>query len=200
MTARRARTGRRSPTAAAAPLVFGCAFAYGAMKLDWALGGTFLMRQTPLPAGARDDLLDGTPGAVAGHWASVALALVGMAAALHLSGRFGPHGRFRRAALLAGSWVGCGFMVARASGLLGYGFAGDLGLLAGWSSAPPDHEDLARFQAQWDLLLWSPYWLLFGACWGIAAWRYRRLGTERERDGSGGAVLPRPGADLIQGR
>lgn len=174
-TARRARTDRRDPTAVAAPIAFWCAVAYGAMKLDWALGGTLLMRQTPLPTGARDDLLTAAPGAVAGSWASVALALAGMAAALHLSGRFGPHGRLRRAMLLAGSWAGCVFMVARALGLLGYGFAGDLRVLAGWVSVPPAHAGLARFQAQWDLVLWSPYWLLFGTCWGLAARRYRRL-------------------------
>ncbi|MER6306729.1 hypothetical protein [Streptomyces sp. NPDC001657] len=181
MTSRRTRTGhhartdRRDPTAVAAPVAFWCAFAYGALKLDWALGGALLMRQTPLPAGARDDLLNAAPGAVVGSWASVALALVGMAAALHLSGRFGPHGRFRRGMLLAGSCAGCAFMVARALGFLGYGFAGDVRVLAGWASVPPAHVDLARCQARWDLLLWSPYWLLFGACWGLAARRYRRL-------------------------
>ncbi|MEE4418098.1 DUF3995 domain-containing protein [Streptomyces bugieae] len=176
MTAGGARTERRDPTAAAAHIAFWCACAYGAMKLEWALGGELLMRQTPLPRGVRDDLLNAAPGAVAGSWASVALALVGMAAALHLSGRFGPHGRFRRGLLLAGSWAGCAFMVVRALGLLGYGFAGDLRVLAGWASVPPDDAGLAHLQAQWDLLLWSPYWLLFGTCWGIAARRYRRLG------------------------
>ncbi|MEV5239530.1 DUF3995 domain-containing protein [Streptomyces cinnamoneus] len=172
-------TPRGPAAAAAAHIAFGCAFAYGAMKLDWALGGQFLMRQTPLPAGARDDLLNSTPLTIAGSWASVVLALVGMAAALHLSGRFGPHGRFRRMALLAGSWAGCAFMTARAVGLLGYGFAGDLRMLTGRASVPPAYEDLARSQAHWDLLLWSPYWLLFGTCWGVAAWHYRKVGRHR---------------------
>lgn len=167
--------GHRAQTAAARTALV-CAAAYGAMKLDWALGGAFLMRQTPLPPDARDALLAHTAGSVVQHWGSVALALVGMAAALHLSGRFRPHGKVRRRMLLIGSWAGCAFMTARAAGLLGYGFVNDLRLLTGLDSVPPAYMDLARFQARWDLLLWSPYWLLFGTCWAVAAWHYRRQG------------------------
>ncbi|MFF4952673.1 DUF3995 domain-containing protein [Streptomyces chattanoogensis] len=161
---------------AAARTALVCAFAYGAMKLDWALGGAFLMRQTPLPPDARGALLAHTTGSVVQDWGSVALALVGMAAALHLSGRFRPHGKVRRGMLLVGSWAGCAFMVARAAGLLGYGFVNDLRLLTGLHSVPAAYADLARFQARWDLLLWSPYWLLFGTCWAVAARHYRRQG------------------------
>ncbi|MFJ3723743.1 hypothetical protein ACIPYQ_14375 [Streptomyces sp. NPDC090045] len=160
--------------AQAARTAFWCSFGYGAMKLDWALGGAVLARQTPLPAAARSQLLDRAGNTVTEHWLSVALAVVGMAAALHLRGRFGPHGGVRRAVLLAGAWAGCTFMVARAVGLLGYGFAGDLWLLAGRASVPPAHLDLARTLACWDLLLWSPYWLCFGLSWGLAARRYAR--------------------------
>ncbi|MFI9309792.1 hypothetical protein [Streptomyces triculaminicus] len=180
----RGRTGgaaRPARTAVAAHAALACALAYGLMKLDWALGGEFLMRQAPVPPGPLNDLLNRTPGAVAGHWASVALALVGVAAALHLSGRFGPLGRIRRTALLAGSWAGCAFMVTRAVGLVGYGFAGDIRVLAGLGSVPSAYEDLARDQAFWDLVLWSPYWLFFGTCWGVAAWRYRSRHRSRHR-------------------
>ncbi len=158
----------------AAGMAFGCAFAYGTLKLDWALGGTLLMRETPLPRTAGDDLLHRTADAVLGHWMSVALAVVGMAAALHLSGRFRPHGRIRRGVLLAGSWAGCLFMVSRAIGLLGYGFFHDLRLLTGAVSVPAPAAELVRYQAGWDLLLWSPYWLAFGLCWGVAARHYER--------------------------
>ncbi|MFE6835040.1 hypothetical protein ACFVFI_09405 [Streptomyces sp. NPDC057705] len=158
----------------AARTAFWCSFAYGAMKLDWALGGAVLARQTPLPPTARAQLLDRAGNTVTEHWLSVALAVVGMAAALHLRGRFGPHGGVRRAVLLTGAWAGCAFMVARAVGLLGYGFTGDLWLLAGRASVPPAHLDLARTLACWDLLLWSPYWLLFGLSWGLAARQYAR--------------------------
>ncbi|MEU9303816.1 hypothetical protein [Streptomyces sp. NPDC048269] len=152
------------------------------MKLDWALGGEFLVRQTPLPPEARAELLARSGGTVTAHWESVALALVGTAAALHLSGRFRPHGRLRRAVLLCGAWAGCVFMVARAVGILGYGFIGDLRLLTGLASVAPADPELARTLAYWDLLLWSPYWLLFGLCWGIAAHRYAHAakpGSER---------------------
>ena len=53
--------------------------AYGALKLDWALGGEFLLRETPLPPEARRDLLTREPAAVAGHWATAALAVTGIA-------------------------------------------------------------------------------------------------------------------------
>ncbi len=165
---------RVSVQSAAAWGAFACALAYGAMKLSWAVGGSFLMRQTPLPRAALDDLLAGASGAVVEHWLSVLLAVVGMAAALHLSGRFGPHGRFRRCALLVGCWAGCVFMLARAAGLLGYGFAGDLWVLYDPAGVPAEHADLAVHQARWDLALWAPYWLLFGLCWGLAAFHYRR--------------------------
>ncbi|WP_181923478.1 DUF3995 domain-containing protein [Streptomyces inhibens] len=166
----------RRVQAVAAYVAFVCALAYGAMKLDWALGGEFLIRQTPLPRAARDDLLERATDAVMQHWVSVALALVGMVAALHLSGCFRPHAKVRRWVLLVGSWAGCAFMVARAVGVLGYGFVNDVRLLSGLVSVPPAAMDLARFHARWDLLLWSPYWLLFGVCWGVAAWHYRRQG------------------------
>ena len=70
------RPGRRAALAAG----IACA-AYGALKLDWALGGELLLRETPLPAGARRDLLEREPTAVAGHWASVVLAAIGIALA-----------------------------------------------------------------------------------------------------------------------
>ncbi|WP_329382608.1 DUF3995 domain-containing protein [Streptomyces sp. NBC_01351] len=166
---------------------FGCALAYGLMKLNWALGGAFLARETPLPPTLREDLLARTDGMVAGHWLSVALAVLGMAAALHLAGHFGPHGRLRRRVLLVGAWAGCAFMAARAVGLLGYGFAGDLLVFSGRASVPAEYATFAREQAWWDLLLWSPYWLLFGACWGVAARRYRRA------DGPGRAAVSHAG-------
>ncbi|MEU3778507.1 hypothetical protein AB0F11_35965 [Streptomyces sp. NPDC032472] len=176
-TGRRPAGGSARPTgwaAAAAWGAFACALAYGAMKFAWALGSSFLMRQTPLPRAALDELLEGSSGAVTGHWVSVAPAVVGMAAALHLSDRFGPHGRFRRGLLLVGSWTVCVFMLARAVGVLGYGFAGDLRVLYDPAGVPAEFADLASYQARWDLALWAPYWMLSGVCWGVAAFCYRR--------------------------
>ncbi len=150
------------------------AASYGAMKLQWALGGEFLMAQTPLPTSLRDDLLGHGRSAILGHVGSVALAMLGVAAALCLAGHFGPLGRLRRRVLLVGAWSGCVLMAARALGLVGYGFINDVRLLGGFVSVPSADEAASRYEAWWDLLLWSPFWLLFAMAWGFAAWRYGR--------------------------
>jgi hypothetical protein len=163
--------------AGAAYTALALAGGYGAMKLQWALGGEFLMDQTPLPASARDHLLDHRAGTVVQDVAGVALAVLGALAALHLAGHFRPLGRIRRRVLLVGAWSGCVFMTARALGLLGYGFYNDLRLLGGFASVSPADEAEARHQAQWDVFLWSPYWLLFAIAWGVAAWCYQQQAT-----------------------
>src|SRR5512144_3388671 len=72
------RPGRRAALAAGV----GCA-AYGALKLYWVLGGDLLVRQAPLDADGRRDLLEGTSGTLtAENWASVALAAIGIALAV----------------------------------------------------------------------------------------------------------------------
>jgi len=70
------RPGHRAAFAAAAACV-----AYGGLKLHWALGGEWLLRQTPLPADAMQGMLDRDAASVASHWGTVALALVGVALA-----------------------------------------------------------------------------------------------------------------------
>ena len=137
------RPGRRAALTAAAA----CA-AYGALKLQWALGGEWLLRETPLPDGARQDMLDREPGSVASHWASVALAAIGIALAVATV-------RARRAPRLL--VVGLPallsvLMLARA----GWGIASDL---AGE----------ADYAARWDLFLWSPFFAVWGTAWGLAA-------------------------------
>jgi hypothetical protein len=76
-------TGLRLPSRgrrAALLAGLGCV-AYGAMKLSWALGGELLMRESPVGAEALRDMLAREPAMVAGHWASVALAVVGVGVA-----------------------------------------------------------------------------------------------------------------------
>ena len=71
------RPGRRAALAAGV----GCA-AYGVLKLYWALGGELLLRQAPLSADQRRELLEGTGGALTvENWVSVALAAIGIALA-----------------------------------------------------------------------------------------------------------------------
>ena len=160
--------------AGAAYTALALATGYGAIKLQWALGGALLMDQTPLSASARDHLLDHRAGTVVADAAGVALAVLGVLAALHLAGHFAPFGRLHRRVMLIGVWSGCVLMVARGLGLLGYGFYHDLLLLGGFVSVTP--ADVAEFHdtARWDLFLWSPYWLVFATAWGVAAWRYQR--------------------------
>jgi len=142
------RPGRRAALAAGAA----CA-AYGALKLEWALGGEFLLRETPLPADARRDLLEREPMAVAGHWASVALALIGIALAIAtVRAR-----RLPRLLVVGLPALLGGLMILRA----GWGAASDVGELA----VPGD----ASYAAGWDLGLWSPFFAAWGTAWILAA-------------------------------
>jgi hypothetical protein len=71
-------------------------------------------------------------------------------------------------------------MIARAFGVVGFGFAGDAMLLTGLRPAPAETAVLARELAWWDLLLWSPFFLVWGVSWTLVGWRLGRR-TERER-------------------
>jgi hypothetical protein len=152
-----ARSSRRAPLAAA----LGSA-AYGALKLHWALGGELLMRETPLPAEARRDLLERTPTAVAGHWAALALAAIGIALAVAAM-------RSRRLpwVLVAGlpALIG-GLMLVRA----GWGAARDVAVLTGAAGG-------STHTARWDLALWSPFFAAWGAAWALTATRSGRFAT-----------------------
>ncbi len=70
------------------------------------------------------------------------------------------------------------FVIVRSTGLVGFGFVGDALVLTG------GHADLARTLAWWDLLLWSPFSLLWGGCWATAGWRPGR-GCPAPRDAGG---------------
>ena len=148
---RAVRLPRLPPAALAA--VAGCLL-YGAMKLSWALGGELLMRESPLGDGAMRDMLAREPYTVAGHWISVALAVVGVAVAI---GTARAPGRLRSPVLWLARIVG-GLMVLRAS----YGAAGDLAVLTGAvDGAQPDR--------RLGPALWSPFFGAWGAMWLVAA-------------------------------
>jgi Protein of unknown function (DUF3995) len=146
--------GRRAALAAAVA----CA-AYGALKLYWALGGDLLVREAPLSADQRRDLLEGTGPIVGLNWASVALAAVGVALALATV-------RDRRLPrlLVTGlpALIGA-LMLARA----GLSAAGDIAILTGAA-------DGETYTARWDLALWSPFFAAWGAAWCLAALAARR--------------------------
>ena len=153
------RPGHRAALAAA-----GACVAYGSLKLHWALGGELLMRETPLPAAARRDLLEHSSGAVAGHWASVALAAAGVAVAV-ASVRGGRLPRLLTVGLPA--LLG-GLMLLRA----GWGIASDAAVLTGIAGG-------SKHLAGWDLGLWSPFFAAWGAAWSLTALAARRRAGER---------------------
>ncbi|MEU4640238.1 DUF3995 domain-containing protein [Micromonospora sp. NPDC023814] len=152
-----------------------CAAAYGSMKLAQALGANALADKDPLPPEMRERLLARDPLFVASHWALATAAVVGVVVALATLRPW--RAALPRRLLLAIAWTLGVFMIARSIGVLGFGFVGDTLLLAGVRPPPAGHAVLARELARWDLLLWSPFFLLWGVCWTAAGWRLHRRST-----------------------
>jgi hypothetical protein len=148
---------------------------YGSMKLAQALGANALADKDPLPPQLREQLLARDPLFVASHWLLAGAALVGVIVALSTVRPWGA--RVPRRLLRTIAWTLGVFMIARSIGVLGFGFVGDTLLLAGVHPAPVEHATLARTLARWDLLLWSPFFLLWGVCWATAGWRLGRRGA-----------------------
>lgn len=152
-----------------------CAAIYGSMKLAQALGANALADKDPLPPELRERLLARDPLFVASHWVLAGAAVVGVIVALATLRPLGTP--VPRRLLLAIAWTLAILMIARSIGVLGFGFVGDTLLLTGVRPRPVEHAALARDLARWDLLLWSPFFLLWGACWTIAGWRLGRRGS-----------------------
>ncbi|MER5421626.1 DUF3995 domain-containing protein [Streptosporangium roseum] len=163
-----------------------CASAYGSMKLAQALGANALADKDPLPPHLREQLLARDPLFVASHWLLAGAALVGVIVALATVRPWGA--RVPRRLLLTIVWTLGTFMIVRSIGVLGFGFVGDTLLLTGVRPAPVEHAALAHTLARWDLLLWSPFFLLWGLCWATAGWRLHRRGSPA---GSGGKAIKR---------
>ncbi|MEO3930265.1 DUF3995 domain-containing protein [Micromonosporaceae bacterium B7E4] len=159
------------------------------MKLAQALGAEALADKDPLPPELRERLLARDPLFVASHWVLAAAAVVGVIVAL--AAVRPSSAALPRRPLLAIAWVLGIFMVVRAIGVLGFGFVGDALLLAGVRPPPVEHADLARDLARWDLMLWSPFFLLWGSCWIATGWRLatraRSRGSARPRGWQGRA-------------
>ncbi|WP_433160940.1 DUF3995 domain-containing protein [Kribbella sp. CA-247076] len=151
---------------------------YGSMKLAQALGANALADKDPLPPELRARLLARDPFFVASHWVLAGAAVVGVIVALATVRPWGtalPRRPLAVATLLLGT-----LMIARSLGAVGFGFVGDLLLLTGIRPASGEHAELERELATWDLLLWSPFFLLWGALWATAGWRLaRRPRTDR---------------------
>ncbi|WP_199536792.1 DUF3995 domain-containing protein [Spongiactinospora gelatinilytica] len=109
---------------------------------------------------------------MASHWVLAGAAAVGVIVAL-LTLRPWSAGVPRRL-LLVIFWSLGAFMIARSVGVLGFGFVGDAAVLTGLRPPPVEHRALARDPAWWDLLLWSPFFLLWGTCRAVSGWRLSR--------------------------
>ncbi|MFI7063374.1 DUF3995 domain-containing protein [Kribbella sp. NPDC050124] len=153
------------------------AAAYGSMKLAQALGANALADKDPLPPELRERLLARDPLFIASHWALASAAAIGVIVALATVRPWGT--TLPRRLLMVGTTTLGILMIARSAGVVGFGFVGDVLLLTGLRPARHEYAVLARDLAWWDLLLWSPFFLLWGACWVTAGWRLRR--TDRER-------------------
>jgi hypothetical protein len=128
-----AATGSPRPAAAAA----GCV-AYGTLKLYWALGGELLLREAPLSAEQRRDLLERTGVIALENWASVVLAAIGIALAV---ATVRERGQPRWLVVGLPALIGV-LMLARAA----LGAAGDVAVLTGAA-------DGETYTARWDLAL-----------------------------------------------
>ena len=153
-------------------LAAGLTGAYGLLKAYWVFGGTALWTIAPLPEELIDDIRAGT----APTWfliadaASVVLAVAGVAFALAtLHPRRWLPVRLVRWSLLPLAT----FMVLRAT----LSILGDLQQIASGEDGPLTHT------AIWDLVLWSPFFLVWGLAWAATALTYtRRAATTREAD------------------
>ncbi len=151
-----------------------CAAAYGSMKLAQALGANALADKDPLPPHLRERLLARDPFFVTSHWVLAGAAVVGVVAALATT-RGGPLPRLLR--LIC--WTLAVFMITRSIGFVGAGIVGDTLTLTGLRRPPAEHAELARMLTRWDLMLWSPFFLLWGVCWAVAGWRLGRMRRAR---------------------
>lgn len=149
-----------------------CTVAYGLMKLAQALGANALADKDPLRPDLRERLLARDPLFVAGHWILFTAAIIGVLVALATVQPWGQ--RLPRRLLLAVTWT-LGFgMILRSIGPVGFGFLGDTLVLTDLRPPPPEHASLSRYLARWDLMLWSPFFLAWGALWTATAWQLTR--------------------------
>jgi hypothetical protein len=140
--------------------VVGCTAGYGALKLYWALGGSAGLREAPLPQAAIQQAIARDPAAVAGHWISVGLAVVGIGAAL---ATVHPWGRKLPRWVLIGPLCALSVLMILRAVLQAIG---DIQRLLHGVSATSAHT------ARWDLALWSPFFLVWGILWGVLVGRF----------------------------
>jgi hypothetical protein len=150
--------------------VAGITAAYGALKAYWVFGGTALWEIAPLP----QDLIEKAKSHTAPDWfviadaATVVLAVAGVSFALAtVRSRWWLPVWLVRCSL----WPLAVLMVLRALSAV----AGDVYQFATGESTRT---------TLWDLVLWSPLFLIWGLLWAATALTYaRRAKTTRSQDG-----------------
>lgn len=148
----------------AAYAAFGWALVFAAMSFYWAAGGTAgldtLGNELERDARARE------PDAIALVWLTAVLKVLGAALAWALV-RPWERSMWRRI-LLAASWsVGLLLLLYAIASFAQHGL-----MKVGAIDTP---EALGSFALTWHLALWDPVWLLGGALFTAAAWRYGRI-------------------------
>ncbi|SHE58408.1 DUF3995 domain-containing protein [Streptoalloteichus hindustanus] len=132
---------------------------YGALKLYWAVGGTVLLREAPLPPEMIELLVNRDPWAVGfGLWGTVVLAAGGVLVTLAMARPWGL--RIPRWLLATPAFLVCAAMLLRSTVTA----VGDVDWLLTVGTGAS-----AR-TARWDLAVWAPYFFVWGVFWGLAGW------------------------------
>ncbi|MEV0408160.1 DUF3995 domain-containing protein [Actinoallomurus sp. NPDC050550] len=155
-----------------------CTAAYGLMKLAQALGSDVLVDKEPMRPDLRVQMLARDGWFVASYWLMFAAAIIGVLLALATVQPWGR--RLPRRLLLITTWTLGVLMILRSIGPIGFGLLGDTMVLTGLRPPPAEHAELARHLATWDLTLWSPFFLIWGALWTTTAWSFTRTKTQRQ--------------------
>jgi hypothetical protein len=137
------------------------ALAFAAVSFYWAAGGEVGLET--VGEEIRRDALAREPDAIAIVWVTGGLKVLGAALALALLRPRGP-AILRRALGIAGWVVGVGLLVYAVANF------GQHGLMAIGAIETPDA--LGETAVTWHLALWDPVWLLGGALFTGAAWRF----------------------------
>jgi hypothetical protein len=144
------------------------ALSFGLVSVYWAAGGMAglgtLGGTIETKARARET------GLVAATWAAAALKLVGVALALALVRPWGS--RVSRPALQAAAWVSAVVLTL-------YGISQTVAVALVWSGVSENTQGLPAGALRWRMLLWEPWFLVWGLLLGLAAWRFSRPSRPR---------------------
>lgn len=139
------------------------AFSFALVSLYWAAGGMAALGTIggamEASARARD------PTVVAATWAAFVLKVLGGLLALALVQPWGR--RIPRRALLVAA-------VGGAAVLMLYGIANTVGVALISMDVLDNPAGLSRGAMRWRMLLWEPWFLVWGLFLGLAAWRFIR--------------------------